>query len=190
MKCMKILMAAGAAAALVTFFGTGIASADVVTSPAGTAYTGTVDWSLESGTSTKIVDTAGKELDTCTQLTDKGTITNHGAGKPVSGSIETLEWGSCTFVTKTLKTNGFEVKGGVVKATGEFHVTINTVFFGSCIYGVTSGTALGTLSASGTFTANAVTEKFSGSGFVCPETSKWTGSTVATQPVPFTYALS
>jgi len=172
------------------FVGAGSASADELTGPAGKLAVGaSLDFSLEPGTSALLVDTAGKELDKCSASTVKGKITNAGgAGAAVSGSVETLTWGpTCTFTTTTLKKGGLSVNNGTVSATGEFQITINTVFFGSCIYGVTNGTSLGTLSSTGTFTANATAERFSGSAFACPETSKWTGKYLATEPTTLTY---
>ncbi len=186
MKHIKILgLAAVAAMALMAFAST--ASATTLTTGAGAKVTTgtTIDFSIPAGGSALLVNTKGEALDTCTESTVKGKTTNEGGtGVAVKGNVETLTWGNCTFTTKTITANGLQVNGtasGNVSATGTFEVTINTVLFGSCIYGVTSGTSLGTL-ASGTFTANAVAERFSGSAFACPETSKWTGSYTATEP--------
>ena len=162
----------------------------VVSTASGTAlYSGgtvlgagaTIDFSATKNA--VLVDTEGGELDKCSTSTVKGKLSS-----AATGTIEELTWGSCTFPTKTLTPGKLEVvwkEGtvGTVKADATIEVTINTVFFGSCIYGVTSGTSVGTLSGNpATFTANAVAEKFSGSNFACPETSKWTGTYSSTEP--------
>jgi len=188
MKYMKILgLAAVAAAALMAFAGVGTASATTLTNEAGEVVkTGsTIDFSIPSGKSAILTSTSGEELDKCSVSTVSGKTTNEGGtGVAVAGNVETLTWSSCTFPTKTLTASGLQVNGtgsGNVGATGTFEVTINTILFGTCVYGVTNGTPVGTL-ASGTFTANAVAEKFSGSSLACPETSLWTGTYTATEP--------
>ncbi len=188
MKYTKMLsLVAVAAAALMAFVGVGTASATTLTDEAGNVVKSgtTIDFSIPSGASTLLVDTENEPLDTCTQSTARGKTTNEGGtGAAVTGNVETLDWGNCSFVTKTLHTNGLQVNGtgsGNVSATGTFEVTINTILFGSCIYGVTNGVSIGTL-ASGTFTANAVVEIFPGSNFFCPTTAKWTGTYTATEP--------
>jgi hypothetical protein len=63
-------------------------------------------------------------------------------------------------------------------------MTIQSFFFGSCVYGVTAGTDLGTFTGGNPaqFTANAVLEKLSGSAFACPSTMLWTATYVSTSP--------
>ena len=194
MKCIKMVSLTAIAVAVLSIpVGAGTALADEFTSPTGsTVKTGaTVDWSLEPGTSLKVVDTSGKEIIKCSEATIKGKVTDEGgAGKAVKVGVETFDWVSCTFAFKTLKVAGLEVKGGSVKATGEFQTTYNTVFFGSCIYGVTAGTSLGTISTAGTFTVSATVERFPGSAFACPETTKWTSVYLATEPNPLHFDLS
>jgi hypothetical protein len=160
----------------------------------------TIDFSIPSGKSAVLFDTTGEELDSCSTSTVKGTPGSN--GPTVTGSINDevngegktvvtgLTWGSCTFPTKTVSTgNKLEVTGGAntegtVKADSTIEVTINTIFVGSCIYGVTSGTPVGTLAGNpATFTTNAVAEKFSGNNLACPPTSKWTGTYNATEPL-------
>ena len=188
MRHMKMLgLAVVAAAALMAFVGVGTASATTLTNEAGEIVESgtTIDFSIPSGKNAVLVDTNGEELDKCATSTVSGKTTNKGGtGEAVKGNVETLDWGSCTFPTKTLVAAGLQVSGtgsGNVSATGTFEVTINTILLGSCIYGVTNGAPVGTL-ASGTFTANAVAEKFSGSNLACPSTSKWTGTYTATEP--------
>jgi hypothetical protein len=185
---MKMLgLAAVAAAALMAFVGAGTASATTLTDEAGNVVNSgsTIDFSIPSGKSAVLVDTTGEELDKCTGSTARGKTSNGGgAGVAVTGNVETLTWTSCTLPTKTLAAAGLQVNGtgaGNVSATGTFEVEIETIFFGPCVYGVTNGTPIGTL-ANGTFTANAVTEKFSGNKFACLPSAVWTGTYTATEP--------
>jgi len=205
MKYVKILgLAAIAAAALMAFIGAGTASATVLCSttttpctskwPAGTA----LEFSIVSGGSAKLVTTDEKTtLDTCTGSTVKGSLTNAGsATETASGPVEkaNLTWSGCSFPTNTTQGAGLEVHAitgsdnGTVTASGEFRVTINTVLFGSCVYGVTAGTDLGTLTGTtptrtdGVFDANAIASKLTGSEAACPATSKWTAEYTMTKP--------
>jgi hypothetical protein len=185
MKYVKILSLAAVAAMALMAFAASSASATALYSGGTKLGAGsTIDFSIPSGKTAVLVDTTGEELDTCASSTVKGTLST-----ATTGSIEELTWGSCTFPTKTVSTgNKLEVTGGTntegtVKADSTIEVTINTIFFGSCIYGVTSGTSVGTIKGNpATFTANAVAEKFTGSNLACPSTSKWTGNYSSTSP--------
>jgi hypothetical protein len=81
--------------------------------------------------------------------------------------------------------NWTEKTQGTVESDAEIGVTINTVLFGSCVYGVANGTSVGTLttfsSGAAKFDANAIAKKLSG-GASCPETAKWTGEYTSTEP--------
>jgi hypothetical protein len=131
----------------------------------------------------------GNTLDTCKTSVAKGNLTTN-SGTP-SGNLSELSWGSCTFPTKTLVLGGLKVTqigtttNGKVESNATIEVTINTVLFGSCVYGVNANTEIGTLTTASTgtakFDANAVAKKLSG-GASCPETSKWTGEYVSTEP--------
>jgi hypothetical protein len=146
----------------------------------------TLDFSVKSGTSALLVDTTGKTLDTCKTSTAKGKIEK---AEGVTGPIESLTWGTCTFPTKTLKAGKLEVlsiagtHNGTVKADSTTEVTVNTVLFGSCIYGPTAGVDLGELKEGkpATFVANAVV-KILGGGAACPATAKWTAEYTLTEP--------
>jgi len=101
---------------------------------------------------------------------------------------------SCTLSTKVLKAGGDEIEApaesttATVKATSESQMTVNTGLFGSCVYGVTAGTTVGSVNtSSGEFTASAVTEKLSGSAFACPDTTKWIANWIITVPDPFLF---
>ncbi len=208
MKHAKMLaLAAVAAGALMAFVGAGTASATVLCSTTTESCSEGQNWkentvldfTIPSGSSANLVDTGGEELDKCSTSTVKGKITNAGSSTAtVTGPVEELTWGSCTFPTKTLTLGKLEVhkiagtSNGTLTADGTFEVTINTIFFGSCIYGVTSGVDLGELTEGNPaiFHANAVAEKFSGSNFACPSTSKWTATYTLTSPSNTTLSVS
>lgn len=187
MKHLKILGIAAVAAMALMAFAASSASATALYSGTTKLAAGAVlDFSIPSGGSALLVNTKGEELDKCSTSTVKGKLTT-----ATTGSIEELTWGSCTFPTTTVTKGKLEViwtknTEGTVKSDAEIGVTINTVLFGSCVYGVKSGISLGTLttfsSGAATFHANAVAEKLSGSAFACPETSKWTGTYTGTEP--------
>lgn len=199
MKHVKMLgLAVIAAAALMAILGASTASATVICKnnlntekcsepwPIGTEGTA----SLASGSSALLVDTEGGELDRCSASTVTGKLKSQGSGVPAISELSTLTWGSCTFATKTLSAGSGEltwIKGtdnGTLVTKGT-EVTINTVFFGSCIYGTPStGTDMGTTVGGnpGSLTVNAVIKKLSGSNFACPETTIFTAKYVATSP--------
>ena len=206
MKYVKMLgLAAVAAMAVMAFIGASSASATVFCSVTQTPcpvaskwpVNTVIDFSLKSGTSAKLVTTTGETLDTCTGSTVKGPVTNAGSSTTtVVGTVAKtdLTWSSCTFPTTTTQGAGLEVHhipgtdNGTVTASGEFRVTIQTFFFGSCVYGVTAGAHLGTLTGTtatnthAVFHANAVAKKLVGSEAACPETSKWTAEYTQTEP--------
>ena len=205
MKYVKMLgLAAAAAAALMAFVAASASATVLCSAPESTCSAAnrwplptTIDFSLKTGTSAKLVTTEGTTLDTCSASTVEGVLeSDTSTGTNAKGKVTKLTWGSCTFTTDTLKFGGLEVVqpasgNGTVKSTGEFQVTINTLLFGSCVYGVTSGTTLGTLTEGkpATFDANAVAVRF-GSNFACPETSKWTAEYTLTTPANTTLYVS
>jgi hypothetical protein len=210
MKYAKMLaLAAVAAGALMALIGAGTASATVICSttadpcPSGQAWpNGTkIDFSIPSGSSAILKDTSGNELDKCTGSTVNGEITNTGsATETVTGTIAELLWSGCTFTTKTVSTgNKLKVhkiagtSNGTVTSDNQIEVTINTVLFGSCIYGVAAESSVGTITegkgTAATFVANATAKRF-GTNFACPETSKWTGTYVLTTPSATTLSVS
>jgi hypothetical protein len=199
-----LALAAVAAGALMAFIGAGTASATVLCSTTVTPcptgqdlVAGTkIDFSIPSGSSASLVDTKGNALDKCTTSTVKGELTKTGgATSTPTGDVSELTWGGCTFPTKTLKTaaleihqiagtsNGTVTSDEVAGGNPRFEVTINTVLFGSCVYGVDPGTSIGDLveGKPAHFTANAVAKKLGG-GASCPETAVWTATYVMTEP--------
>jgi hypothetical protein len=71
-------------------------------------------------------------------------------------------------------------------------VTINTFFFGSCVYTVPSGASLGDLTEGkpAIFHANAIAHKVAGSCSLGPETAIWTGTYNLTEPKETTLSVS
>ena len=200
MKYIKMLgLAAVASMVLMPLLGTGTASAShgvlcsTPTTPMCTskwAIGTTFDLSLKSEISAKWTTTAGETLDSCTGSTTKLVLeSNPDASGTATGRYEAMEWSGCTFPTTTTKLGKWKIDGftddsgdGWLYGDEVFETTINTVFFGSCVYGAEAGTKVGSWKAStGVFAANAVFKKLSGS-FACPETSKFTAEYVKTTP--------
>ena len=194
MKHLKMFSIASVAAmALMGLVGAGSASATALYNGATKLGVGaTLDFSLSTGVS-RLTNTQGTEtLDECTGSTIKGSISSAGGvGLPVKGSISELTWTGCTVTTTTDEKGGLEVSWtagteGTVKANAEIGVTVDTIFFGPCKYGVKAGTHLGTIksSAAGTaqFTANATAQKLFPSNFACPETARWIATYASTTP--------
>jgi hypothetical protein len=196
MKYLKMLaLAAVAAAALMVFIGVGTASATtlcsttVETCPAGQKLTvGTIlDFTLTSGVSSAWKETStggggGEVLDTCKGSTLKGEITNAGSStETVTGKFTAITWGTCTFPTTTTLLGKFEIhkiagtsNGTVTVEDGtENKMTINTIFFGTCVYAMPGGESIGDFTEGNpaVFHMAAVLEKTEGSNLACPETS-------------------
>lgn len=190
MKHVKILgLAAVAAMALMAFVASS-ASATVLTSPAGTKLpAGTVIEATLNG-SAVLEETTGPTLDTCTASTVSGK-TSAESGTPLTGNIETLDWGtelSCTAPTHTLVNGSLSVEAtsggnGTLSGSGS-KVTVG-IFGLSCIYGTGTGTALGTVTGGNpaTVTINAVINLIEG-GIGCPKTTRWTATYTVTKPNP------
>lgn len=202
MKYLKMLgLAAVAAMAVMAFIGAASASATVLcenTPAAGTDCTNpvangtSIDFSVEKGTSAILTGPFGEVIDTCTESTAKGPITNPGSTTAtVAGSLEaaaggTLTFGNCTKVTTVVTGGTIEVHhitgtdNGTVTSSGAT-VIIHGTLFGECAF-KTSNTEIGTItgrSATGaqpTFDIKAIlpAEK-SKSGVTCPN-GVWEGS--------------
>ena len=196
MKYLKMLgLAAVAAAALMALVGAGTASADELCTepavsnmcPAGKQIT-TIHASLVG--SAVLEDTEGNSIVTCTAGTLHADVTTQGTGvSGVSGPITALTWGAtgtnCNLPTTTITNgtlDGSAAAGGgtTVKATGT-RVTVNTILFGSCVYGPgAAGLDVGAIANGSEHLAiSTVVNKQSGSG-VCPETTFWTATFTVT----------
>jgi len=200
MKHVKMLgLAAVAAMALMAFVGAGTASAaggvlcSTATDPCTSkwAVNTVLDFSLEPGTSAKLTDTNGNLLDTCTESTVKGKLLANPDGTgTATGENTSITWGNCTWTTDTTKLGKLKVEAetetpmagnGWLYADEEIKVTISLGAFGSCEYGVTAGTLLGTYKESTeTFTANAKATRLN--GCLGPSTALWTATYVKTEP--------
>jgi len=205
MRHAKMLaLAAVAVGALMAFIGAGSASATVICSttvepcPAGQKWTGSISMTVPSGGRTDLVTTSNESLDSCTGSESAGPITNSGSSTTtVTGTVETFSWSNCTFPTNTLIKGKLEVHriagthNGTITADGTLQWTINTVFFGSCVYAVTSGNSIGDLTEGnpGVLHVNAVAEKVPPSSVFCPSTSKWTGTYQVTSPSNTTMSI-
>jgi hypothetical protein len=191
MKNFKLLgVAAVAAMALMAFAASSASATSLYNGSEKLSNTATIHFSVPAGGSVGIKDTIGNTVRTCKSSTMKGKlITNEGTP---SGGLTELTWGSCTFPTKTLALGGLKftqigtTTNGKVESNATIEVTINTVLFGSCAFGVNANTEIGTLTTSAegaaTLDLNGVAKKLSG-GSSCPETFRWFGMYVSTSPV-------
>jgi hypothetical protein len=189
MKHLKMLgLFAMAAAALMAFAGS--ASAQTLTAPTGTLYTGEIITSLEGSALLK----AGFAEITCTSGTFSSKITTNNSTE-ASGSITAVNFSSCKEgqTVDTLNNNGTLTilkSNHVVTGTG---VEVTTAVAGvSCVYGFGTGTTLGQWTNSLASTAGTVEDrvtidtsaklpKISG-GFLCASPATWTATEVITSP--------
>jgi hypothetical protein len=203
MKYLKMLgLAAIAAAALTALVGAGAASATVLcknnlntekcSEPYAVGTKGTASLVAETNAVIEEVGPEGEALDVCQGSTATETLQNAGsATTTVTGKVEAsgITWSKCTFTTKTISGGETELHwiagtdNGTLTAKG-FEVTINTIFFGSCTYGLGStmkdwGNIVG--GAPGSFTVNAIVSKISG-GVSCPTEARVTGKYTNTEP--------
>jgi len=197
MKYAKALsLAVVAAVALMAFIGASTASATALYSGETKLGVGSeIDASLPSGKSIVLVDPGGEELDRCSSSTLKGTLENAGGSTAtVKKKANTTTWGSCSFPTTTTTLGGLEFHwipgtwNATVTWTG-FSITVNTIFFGSCVYGVES-----TPTHLGTFEGKKVAweiakllisiwlKKKLGSNLGCPSEAKLIGEYSVTSP--------
>jgi hypothetical protein len=204
MKHLKILaLAAVAAGALMAFIGAGTASASELCStttaagtacPAGQKITTPLLFTLSSGTSALLKETTiegGATLDTCEISSIGEEITNSGSSTTtVTGTITKLTWGGCSFPTTTTLRGKLEIykiagtSNGTVTSDTETKVTINTIFFGSCVYTVPAGESFGELTEGNpaVLHANAVIHKVAPSPLPCPTTGTWTATYTMAEP--------
>ena len=203
MKYLKMLgLAAVAAIALMAVVGASTASAtqlDKVTSGGAkdTLGVGTeLHVSTAAGTTLNFTDTAGNPIDTCKESTVKGSIAKPGGDTTtVNVALSVFTWAGCTQTTSTVVIGELEIHGISVTDNGTVtgrntKWTIN-VFGVSCVYGFGAGTDLGiltgTTSATGhaTMAINAIINEQEPKQFLCPDSSKLTGSYIVTTPTGF-----
>ena len=185
MNYVKMLgLLAVAAAALMAFAGT--ASADSVTSPTGTTYTGELKAKAEGHA---VLDNPIAKIECASTV--KGLVEKHGAGKAVEGEIKkedltftgcTDEWHVTVVSGGTLSVNGIASSyNGDVFSTG---ATVEATRFGiNCRY-ATANTTVGTATGGSpaTMDISASIPFHSGSIFCGSGATSWTGSYEVTTP--------
>lgn len=199
MKYAKALsLTVATAAVLMAFIGTATASATALYSGETKLGVGSeIDASLPSGSSVAFLEKGGEEweLDRCSSSTLKGTLESAGgATSTVKKKASTTTWGSCTFPTTTTALGGLEFHwipgtwNATVTWTG-FSITINTILFGSCIYGAESTpTHLGTFEGKkvagwiARLIISAWIKKKLGSNLACPSEAKLVAEYSVTSP--------
>lgn len=169
-------LAVAAALTLLAFAGN--VSAAVLTSPAGTEYTGTLTWSLTES----LLMRSGFANVTCTGSTMSGVVDTNTA--TAHESLSSLTYNSCGGTTADVLKNGSlsVAADGTVTGFGS-EVTFSTLGT-SCVYGFApGGTKLGTLNGGTTASLllNAQIRKISG-GFTCADPATWSGEYTVTTP--------
>jgi hypothetical protein len=202
MKNLKMLgLLAVAAAALMALIGASTASATVLcknnlkTSSCSEPYAAeTFLHGVLEGTTTFEMTNA-EVLGTCTQSTFQMRVENAGGAEtPVSGPIPSFTWGikgeGCNQITETLRNGRLEIThisntdDGTVKG---INTEVTLAIFGTdCIYGMGTGTDIGTLTGGSpaTLDVNAVLNEQEPKRFLCPDDIRWTGSYEVTSPSP------
>ena len=189
MKHLKMLgLFVMAAASLMAF--TGSASAATLTAPTGTVYFGNLSATLEGSALLK----AGFAEITCNSSTVAGEVTTNNeteAGGPIS-KVEFSNCGSSTVTT--INNNGtLKITKGthVVSGTG---VEVTVSQFGTdCVYGMSTGTTLGTadntIVVEGgknvdkvTLTVKTKLTLISSNSFLCANPAEWTANYLVTTP--------
>lgn len=147
----------------------------VLTSPAETAYEGTLD--LSATKSLRLY--TGPFEGICTESTIAANIITNEEGI-AGGPITTRTFGECNATTDVLANGALEVRSGGSVYLKEDLVTWEK--FGiSCIYGGGTGTQIGTLEGSA-LSIEAAMPKQSGSAFLCASTAEMTGEYAVTAP--------
>jgi hypothetical protein len=181
MKHLKMLALAVMATAALMALAAPV-SATTLTSPAGTEYTGELNY---TATSSLLFEIGFIDV-TCTNSTIKGKVESNG-GATASGKISTLSFSSCGESTvDTLANGSFAIGssgGGKGAVTGSGSVVTFAVFGVSCAYKTISFPQMGPVTGGtpATFTLDASVPLESG-GILCSKTATWTGSYQVTSP--------
>ena len=185
-SCSAVLLAIASAVVLAS---TGTASATTLTSPSGTAYTGTIK--STAGTT----ELHGEAFSvSCATSTVEGKVETHGASVTVGGNIDSLVFASCNFPVTVLKAGSLEMHekqgggnlDGTLTSTGA-EITIHGPFGINCLY-KTSATDIGNLTGSDTTKATAKLDIDSsliprtGDSAFCGANGEWTGSYTVNTP--------
>lgn len=190
MKYVKTLgLLAIAAAALMAF--TASASATVLTSPAGTVYTGTIKAASENG-HVKLTGPLGISVECASTV--EGKVEKHGANVTAGGNITSLAFTGCTngYSATVLAKGSLEIHAlgngnGTLTSSGT-EVTVHTPLGFACIY-KTGNTHIGTLTGSknlagktATLDIAAATIPRTGDSAFCGASGSWTGSYLVSTP--------
>ena len=184
MKHLKMLGALVMAAASLMAFAASASAAPVLTSPAGTEYTGKIHMTLEPGTT--LVTKAGIE-NTCGESTMLGDVETNNT-EHAAGPITTLTFGKCTQDTTVINPGRLTIDDkGTVFIEGRRVESKVTGLGVSCFYGAeTAKVDIGTLTFGTPATLDINTtelQRESGSNtFFCAEKGTWTGSYVVATP--------
>ena len=185
MKHIKMLGLLVMAAAALMAFASSASAAPVLTSPAGTDYTGEIHATLEGGTATL---KAGIE-DTCTESTAivkvETNTAEHAAGPITEGG---LTFGKCTQDTTVINPGRLTIddKGTVFTEGSRVEVKVTSLGI-TCFYGAeTAKVDIGTLTfgtpATLDVTATELQRESGSNTFFCAEKGIWNGKYLVTTP--------
>jgi sporulation protein YlmC with PRC-barrel domain len=163
------------------FVGHPSGSASPLTSPAGTAYTGTI----KAKSSNSKLDGSFVTVE-CSESTAEGKVGYH-TPTSVIGGISSLAFGGCNYAVTVLKRGllSLSTSSGAVTSTGA-EISIATSV-GTCVF-ATSGTSIGTLTDTTITKGEAVLDINSakiprtGGSFLCGSFGTWTGNYEVTTP--------
>jgi hypothetical protein len=189
MKTLKMLALACGAAAIMAIFAAP-ASATLLTSPAGTTYTG----SLEA-TSTNLKWHGSFVTIECSHSKWAGKVESHGAAVTVKSTLSSLSFTGCNYAY-TVKTAGsLEIHTDTAVADGNGTVTWSgaqievATSVGTCVF-TTNGTHIGTLTGSDSVKAvidiNSAKIPRTGGNFLCGSSATLTGNYTITTPSTLT----
>jgi hypothetical protein len=207
MTHMKILgLTVVAVAAMMAIVGGSTASATVLcknnlnTSTCSEKYAaGTVlSTSVKAGTSITLETTGGTVLDKCSGSTLTSKIENAGsATTTASGKTSELTWSGCTVETKTIvngsgETHWISGTDNGTLTTSSTEVTVNTGFFGACVYGPGNGKDMGAVTggAPAGLAISAIITLTKNESGLCPSETRLTGEYTVTSPSPLWFASS
>lgn len=184
MNKMLGLLILALAAALSTF--PPPASANPLTSPAGTFYTGEIKAESEGATELH----GSFEPIKCSKSTIEGKVESH-SSTTAGGKVGSLTFSECNYPVKVLSPGSIEIhsSGGddATATSNGAEITVETSFGGSCIF-KTSNTDIGTLTGTDTTASNATLDVGSsiiprtGHSVFCGSSGTWTGSYKVTTP--------
>jgi len=190
MKHLKMLGLLVMAATSLMAFASSASATAILTSPAGTAYTGEIHATLEKGTSAVLE--AGIK-DTCTESTVSGTIetnnTEHAAGPISVLTFGTPEAGTPCSQDTVVKTAGrltIDDTGTVFTEGSRVEVKVTSLGI-TCFYGAETGKVdIGKLTggtpATMDITATELQRETGSNTTFCASKGVWTGSYTVTKP--------